>query len=117
MKRLQLVVLALTATAQLAPPDLAHGAAEYQSKCALCHGKAGAGDGAMAGALAVKPRNLADPMWQASITDAALDEVMLKGGKAVGKSELMPGNFERDRQSLADVRAFLRALPHGQGAR
>ena len=122
MKPLLLVAVALTACTEkapvaLKPPDLAHGASEYQTRCALCHGKAGAGDGAMAGALAVKPRNLADPMWQASITDAALDEVILKGGKAVGKSELMPGNFEHDRQSLADVRAFLRALPHGQRAK
>ncbi len=114
MKRIVLVLaLAACSEKKPTPPNLANGAAEYQTRCALCHGPTGAGDGPMSASLAVKPRTLADPMWQASITDAALEEVILKGGKAVGKSELMPGNFQRDRQSLADVMAFLCALPHG----
>ena len=121
MNRLPLfLALALAACTEkkpveLKPANLARGAAEFKSRCALCHGMTGAGDGPMVGNLAVKPRNLADPMWQVNETDAALDEIITKGGKAVGKSELMPANFQNDPQALADVRAYIRSLLHGHG--
>ncbi len=121
MKRLALIfAFALTACpekkpVELKPGNVTRGAAEFKSRCALCHGLGGAGDGPMAGTLAVKPRNLADPMWQVNETDAALDEIITKGGKAVGKSELMPANFQNDPQALADVRAYVRSLLHGHG--
>ena len=114
------VLLALCACTEkkplaLKPGDLAKGADEFKTRCALCHGMTGAGNGPMAGSLAVKPRNLAAPMWQVTETDAALDEIITKGGKAVGKSELMPANFQDDPQGLANVRAYIRSLLSGPG--
>jgi cytochrome c5 len=61
----------------------------YDSKCLMCHGSRGRGNGPGAGALAVKPRAFSDAAWQQSITDAHLRRVILEGGKAVGLSEDM----------------------------
>ncbi len=64
----------------------------YTSRCASCHGTAGAGDGPVAAAMTPKPRNYRDHAWQASVTDAQLGKVIVEGGVAVGKSPLMPGS-------------------------
>jgi high-affinity iron transporter len=53
------------------PPDLARGAAVYQSSCASCHGVAGAGDGPMAAGLDPVPANLTD--WKALSDQSPLD--------------------------------------------
>ena len=42
-------------------PSLARGRELYQSRCAMCHGLAGHGDGAQAAGLSPRPANLADP--------------------------------------------------------
>jgi len=85
------------------PEELAN--EHFAAVCLACHGEGGAGDGAAAIALPVKPRNFTEPAWQASVTDAHLYEIILKGGLAVGKSPLMPGN-----PSLADKPEVIDAL-------
>ena len=64
----------------------------YASKCAMCHGADGTGNGQAAAMLDPKPRNYTDAAWQASVTDDELKKTILKGGQAVGKSASMPGN-------------------------
>jgi mono/diheme cytochrome c family protein len=49
-----IALMAPSATAQ----DAAAGAALFQKNCAYCHGEGAAGDGPLAGAMAIKPRNL-----------------------------------------------------------
>jgi uncharacterized membrane protein len=61
----------------------------FSTRCAVCHGAGGAGDGAK---LAPPPRNLTDAAWQKTVTDEHLSKVLLEGGAAVGKSGLMPPN-------------------------
>ena len=60
--------------------------------CATCHGADGTGQGPASETLTVKPRNYTDAAWQASVTDEQIKQIILKGGQAVGKSPLMPGN-------------------------
>ena len=62
----------------------------YAARCAVCHGATGKGDGAGAANLTPKPRTFTDEAWQKSVTDEALEKVILKGGMAVGKSPIMP---------------------------
>ncbi len=83
-------VVSVTARAPLAPEAEAKEIAE--SRCTMCHGKAGKGDGPNGMTLSPKPQDLSTKDWQKSVSDAQVRSVILKGGGAVGKSPLMPGN-------------------------
>lgn len=63
----------------------------FAQQCALCHGTTGMGDGIAAGHLPAKPRNFTDAGWQAQVTDVQMKEIIVRGGQAVGKSPVMPG--------------------------
>ena len=70
----------------------------FATVCVTCHGADGTGNGPAAAALTPKPRNYTDPAWQASVTDDQLKEIILKGGQAVGKSPMMPGQPQLEDQ-------------------
>ena len=84
----------------------------YAIRCAGCHGPQGRGDGPAAATLSPKPRTFTDPEWQKSVTDEHITTIIVKGGLAVGKSSMMPGNLELDgntellRGLVAEVRSF-----------
>jgi mono/diheme cytochrome c family protein len=73
----------------------------FNGKCVVCHGSVGAGDGPGAAALTPKPRAFADATWQASVKDEQIENAILMGGAAVGKSPAMPAN--PDLQSKPEV--------------
>jgi mono/diheme cytochrome c family protein len=82
-----------TVTPPSAPPDPAAEAQQlFKSRCVVCHGDHGAGDGPGAAAIVPKPRAFADASWQTSVTDEHLKKIILEGGPAVGKSPGMPPN-------------------------
>jgi len=88
------------------PPDPAADARKlFSTKCIVCHGDHGAGDGPGAAALTPKPRAFGDATWQASVTDDQIKKTILEGGAAVGKSAAMSANPE-----LADKPEELTAL-------
>jgi hypothetical protein len=66
----------------------------FNNRCAMCHGREGRGDGISAGALTTKPRDYSDPKWQASVTDDAIRQIIVQGGKALGKSDSMQPNAD-----------------------
>jgi len=75
------------------PPDPAADARKlFSTKCVVCHGDHGAGDGPGAAALNPKPRAFGDATWQASVTDDQIKKTIVEGGAAVGKSAAMPAN-------------------------
>ena len=84
----------------------------FASRCAACHGVSGAGNGPKSGELQPKPRNFQDPEWQASVTDAYLERILVEGGAAVGKSAVMPPNpdLAGKQEVVAALRAYLRRL-------
>ncbi len=89
-----------------APEDPAAEAKKlFSTKCVVCHGDHGAGDGPGAAALNPKPRQFADATWQASVTDDQIKKTIVEGGAAVGKSAAMSANPE-----LADKPDELTAL-------
>ena len=79
--------------------------------CATCHGDAGAGDGFNAYNLDPHPRDLSDPAYQKTKTDADLADTIRRGGAGVGLSSLMPpwGRTLSERQ-VAEVVRFVRSL-------
>ena len=88
------------------PPDPAADARKlFSTKCVVCHGDHGAGDGPGAAALNPKPRAFGDATWQASVTDEQIKKTIVEGGAAVGKSAAMSANPE-----LADKPEELTAL-------
>ncbi|HKO47430.1 MAG TPA: c-type cytochrome [Polyangiaceae bacterium] len=75
------------------PPDPAAEARKlFTTKCVVCHGDHGAGDGPGAAALNPKPRAFGDANWQTSVTDEQIKKTILEGGAAVGKNAAMPAN-------------------------
>jgi mono/diheme cytochrome c family protein len=80
----------------------------YSARCAGCHGAQGKADGAMAAALSPRPRDLTTAEWQQSATDEYIEQIILEGGTAVGKSMMMPGN--PDLAGKPEVVRALRAL-------
>jgi mono/diheme cytochrome c family protein len=99
-----------------APPAAAVTEADqiYKSRCAMCHGAAGKGDGAASAALNPKPRDFSDPAWQKTVTDVQIEQIVVGGGPAVGKSPLMPAN--PDLTGKGDVVHALRDLVRKLGA-
>jgi hypothetical protein len=87
-------------------------ASYFAQKCALCHGEHGAGDGPGSAGLNPKPRAFSDPTWQASVTNAQIERIIVQGGTAVGKSPSMPPNpdIEDDPQIVADLRDIVRGF-------
>lgn len=88
-----------------AEPARAEAKALFETRCVLCHGARGGGDGPAAVALNPKPRNFQDKSWQTSITDPQIEAIIKGGGPAVGKSPSMPPNPD-----LVDKPAVLSAL-------
>jgi mono/diheme cytochrome c family protein len=76
----------------------------FSTKCQVCHGPSGTGDGPGAAALKVKPRNYTDPEWQSKITDDKIAKAILEGGAAVGLDPGMPANPDlKDKPELLDA--------------
>ncbi len=106
---------AASQTPAIAPPAPAYearlGKATYEHYCQTCHGETGAGDGFNAFNLDPHPRDLSDPAFQKSKTDADLFDAVRRGGAGVGLTPLMPpwGHTLSDRQ-IDDVILYLRSL-------
>ena len=66
-----------------APVDL--GAKVFATRCALCHGADGHGDGVASKGLNPKPRNFHDRAYMSTRTDAQLLEVIHQGKGAMPK--------------------------------
>jgi mono/diheme cytochrome c family protein len=87
----------------------------WTTRCSLCHGAAGKGDGPASGPLNPKPRDLSDKKWQSSVDDAHIELVIVKGGTAVKLSPMMAAN--PDLESKPDVVRALRAKVRSLGAK
>jgi len=64
----------------------------FATRCSVCHGLEGRGDGPGSAALDPKPRNYHDKEWQGVVTDEEIRQAILYGGAAVGKSPSMVAN-------------------------
>ncbi len=60
----------------------------YDKSCANCHGVSGKGDGPASKMLKPPPPEMATAIK--GMSDADLTKIIKEGGKAVGKSSLMP---------------------------
>jgi mono/diheme cytochrome c family protein len=82
----------------------------YQSRCAMCHGKAGASDGPMSSALSPRPKAFNNPVWQQQVNDTFLKQIILLGGEANQRSAAMPANGDLSAEDLASVVKAIRSF-------
>jgi mono/diheme cytochrome c family protein len=82
----------------------------FETRCFVCHGRDGKGDGPAATGLGANPRNFTDPQWQQATTDARIRKVIKQGGEAVGESSAMPPNADLSDAQVDALTVFLRSL-------
>lgn len=101
----------------ITPADREAARVKFETLCATCHGKTGAGDGPASAGLNPKPRNFQDPEWQRSVTDKHIETIIVKGGAAVGKSPAMPSNPDLNDKPgvVAALREHVRSLARPKG--
>lgn len=90
-----LVLAGCGAEPELEGPAVRAAAQElWQGRCANCHGVDGRGDGPSGRALAQRPRDFHDAVWQASRDDGQLRRVIVEGGAEHGLSTDMAANAD-----------------------
>jgi cytochrome c1 len=82
----------------------------FQTRCFVCHGRGGKGDGPSATGLAEKPQDLTDPNWQKSTADDRIRTVIQGGGVAIGESGAMPPNPDLTQEQIQSLVSFVRSL-------
>jgi len=84
----------------------------YKSRCTVCHGAGGKGDGDGSAALDPKPRDFTSAEWQKEVTDEHLQKIIVYGGAAVGKAPTMPANPDLDAKPevVAELVKHIRSL-------
>ena len=83
----------------------------HKANCAKCHGPGGKGDGPAGKLLKTKPADWTDKAKMSKLSDNDLFNVIKHGGKAVGKSALMPAWKDKlSDDQIYDVIAFIRSL-------
>jgi mono/diheme cytochrome c family protein len=90
------------------------GARIFAANCARCHGQGGKGDGPDLVKLksAVSPDDWTDKESNQELTDSFIVAMITKGGKANGKSRIMPAFGDKlNMQQVQDLLAFIRSLP------
>ena len=98
--------------------DVEAGKALYEQRCAPCHGADGKANTPTAKALQPPPRDHTDGAYMNSLSDEHLFRVIKEGGPAVGKSPIMPPQFDLKDDQLQNLVAFIRtlAVPPYQGS-
>jgi cytochrome c551/c552 len=90
--------------------DVSEGKKLFETRCFVCHGRDGKGDGPSANGLAEKPQDLTDPNWQKSNSDDLIRIVIKEGGVAIGKTGAMPPNPDFTQEQIQSLVAFVRSL-------
>ena len=82
----------------------------FRLHCSGCHGD-GSGNGHIASTLAVRPRNLKQTEWQASVTDSHILQVIRSGGIKHKLSDKMPGFADKlTDQQIQSLVEYIRSL-------
>lgn len=111
---LALLLIALAWAAPNADDDVNRGAKIFAANCARCHGKEGKGDGPDLVKLqsAVSPDDWTDKESNQELTDSFIISMITKGGKANGKSRIMPAFGDKlNSLQVQDLLAFIRSRP------
>lgn len=90
--------------------DMGRGKALYASRCAICHGDKGNGQGQLKGTTP-KPTDFTDRAKMGKRSDWELYRVIRDGGPALGLSpQMMPWGQMMTDQEIRDTAAYVRGL-------
>ncbi len=107
------VLFATLIAGRAAAGDAQSGAQIYKSKCARCHGASAKGDGPDLVKLqaAVTPDDWTDGETNHGLSDEFIVSMITKGGKANGKSPIMPAFGDKlSADQIQDLVAFIRSV-------
>jgi mono/diheme cytochrome c family protein len=91
--------------------ELQLGKEAFQRYCVGCHGDTGAGDGFNSFNLDPRPRDLSDPAFQKSKSNADLADAIRRGGAGVGLTSLMPPwGHTIDERHISAVVLYIRSF-------
>jgi mono/diheme cytochrome c family protein len=90
--------------------DTSAGEQIFQTRCFVCHGRAGVGDGPIAQGLGTRVRDLTAPDWQNSITEESIGRVIRSGAKAIGGNAAMPPNPDLSNAQIQSLTQYIRNL-------
>lgn len=98
--------------ASVSPEARAEATQIFNTRCSVCHGAGGAGDGPGSAGLTPQPRNLTEAAWHDSVEDSYIERIIQYGGAAVGKSPAMPSNPDLGSRPevLSALREHIRSL-------
>ena len=82
----------------------------FETRCFVCHGRTGKGDGPASTKLGAAVRDLTNPSWQDSTSDETLRTVIRSGARAVGGSTAMPPNPDLSDDQIRSLLKFIRGL-------
>jgi mono/diheme cytochrome c family protein len=108
-----LTAVAFTAAPVFAAGDASAGAKIYAQNCARCHGSTAKGDGPDLIKLqaAVSPDDWTDQQTNAGLSEDFIVSMITKGGKANGKSPIMPAFGDKlNAPQVQNLAAFIRSV-------
>jgi mono/diheme cytochrome c family protein len=80
----------------------------FQTRCFVCHGREGKGNGPASTGLGATVRDLTDPAWQNSTTDQTIGSVIRNGAQAVGGSVAMVPNRDLSDAQIQSLVIYIR---------
>ncbi|MDH3605302.1 MAG: cytochrome c [Candidatus Tectomicrobia bacterium] len=89
-----------------------NGAKAYvELKCAKCHGEDGKGGGKTAQKMKLEMHDWTDKDVMSDMKDKYLEDIIVQGGKAIGKSKRMPRyGHKASAEKIKDMVAYTRSL-------
>jgi mono/diheme cytochrome c family protein len=90
--------------------QIARGNDIFQTRCFVCHGRGGRGDGPSSTGLGAAPRDLTSGQWQDTITDEQIGKAIRNGAQAIGGSAAMPPNPDLNETQIQSLIRFIRSL-------
>src|ERR1700720_2603706 len=82
----------------------------FQTRCFVCHGREGKGDGPASTGLGAAVRDLTNPAWQDSISDETIGKVIRSGAAAVGGTAAMAPNPDLSDAQIYSLTLYIRSL-------
>jgi mono/diheme cytochrome c family protein len=86
------------------------GEAIFQTRCFVCHGRQGKGDGPASTGLGAAVRDLTTPSWQEATSDETIQLVIRNGAQAIGGSAAMTPNRDLSDTEIQSLVRYIRGL-------
>jgi mono/diheme cytochrome c family protein len=82
----------------------------FQTRCFVCHGRGGKGDGPSSSGLGATVRDLTNSTWQDSTSDETIRNVIRNGATAIGGTAAMAPNPDLSNAQIQSLMLYIRSL-------